>query len=65
MLNDSHQNDCNALAGALLRLADWRREAGDRDGALLVSDAADAILAVLDHDALVRATGRLGRPVRE
>ncbi len=64
MLSDIHQKDCDALAGAMLRLADERLEVGDRDGALIVSDAADALLALLDYDALVRVTGRLDRPAQ-
>lgn len=52
MLNDGQRSDCDALAGAMLRLVDRAREAGDRDGALLAGDVTDAIPAMLDHDGM-------------
>ena len=38
----------DATAATLLRLADKLRDAGDKDGSLAASTAADATMAVLD-----------------
>lgn len=47
-------NKTDALTSKLLQAADAQREAGDTDAALLMSDAADGLLVLLDHDAARR-----------
>ncbi|GJD33045.1 hypothetical protein PMNALOAF_4326 [Methylobacterium adhaesivum] len=49
------RNEVDAVASMLLRDADARREAGDIDGALLFADGADALLVLLDYEAVLRA----------
>ena len=40
----------DATAGRLLRMHADAREAGNHDDALLMSDAAEAVMAILDHE---------------
>ncbi|KQO73453.1 hypothetical protein [Methylobacterium sp. Leaf89] len=50
---DNHTRDLlDSLAGKLLRSLDLHTEAGDDDAALITSDAADSLLALLDLDGL-------------
>lgn len=48
MLNRDTTAQLDTTAAMLLRLVDELHEAGDRDGALAASDAADAMLVLLD-----------------
>lgn len=48
MLNRDTTAQLDTTAATLLRLVDELQEAGDRDGALAASDAADAMLVLLD-----------------
>lgn len=57
-MNRSILNDIDALTAKLLQAADAQHEAGDTDAALMSADAADALMALLDHDALRRGAGR-------
>lgn len=57
MLTFKTQAVLNAAAAELLRLADDLREAGDLDGALAASDAADAAMILLDLHALRKRAG--------
>ena len=57
-MNRSIINNIDALTVKLLQAADAQHEAGDTDAALLSSDAADALLVILDHEALRRSAGR-------
>ncbi|MET3410807.1 hypothetical protein [Methylobacterium sp. 1030] len=47
----------DATTAMLLRLADELREAGDLDGALAASDAAEAAMVLLDLDTLRARVG--------
>ena len=50
MLDSETKTKLDVMAAMLIRLADERMEAGDRAGALSASDAADAVMALLDLD---------------
>ena len=57
MLNRDTLVQIDATAAMLLRLSDELHEAGDRDGALAASDAADAMLVLLDLHVLKDRAG--------
>lgn len=48
----------DSVAADLLRIMEERKAAGDREGMLVASDAADALLVLLDLDALRLRAGR-------
>lgn len=57
MMNRDKLAQLDAAAAMLVRLADELREAGDLDGALAASDAADAAMVLLDLHALKARAG--------
>ncbi|WP_187278362.1 hypothetical protein [Methylobacterium sp. WL64] len=57
MLKRDTQQKLNAAAAELVRLVEELNRDGDRDGALAASDAADAIMVVLDLDVLRARAG--------
>lgn len=64
MLDATTRTMLDALAGKLLRLADDHNDRGETATALLSTDAADALLVLLDHDGLRRTAGQ-GDAVRQ
>lgn len=48
----------DSVAADLLRIMEERKATGDREGMLAASDAADALLVLLDLDALRLRAGR-------
>lgn len=57
MMNCDKLAQLDATAAMLVRLADELREAGDLDGALAASDAADATMVLLDLHTLKARAG--------
>lgn len=59
MLDATTRTMLDALAGKLLRAVDHRNDEGDMDAALMMRDAAEGVLALLDADAARRRAAGL------